>query len=440
MSFNAVGVVVMISGPGDTAGEVAIAREVIAKWNSDHSADRGVVFIPKHHSSDTVPVYRRGVDGQAVINEQITEHSDVVLCLFKYRLGTPTPRNEYSGTAEEADLREADARVHMYFWDGDAVPKSVTEGTNREQWDRLNEFRESFYANDKGLFDTYDSDEHLREKLERALWSDARNFQKTRETAKAPAALTSPSATPSITVSVTEDVWRVPEAILGRFLEDLISNDIREEQEFAASYGDRTDPRFEAALATTRGYVRRDPKTAAQIDEWAHGVRARLRSFDREVASSAALPIEILLNTDRRLEGVEVELVFEEVVGVEATTRTMSDIWTPLHVPPKPETSPHADVSASWPDVPDWTQDGNDVVMIVDAGELRIRRLPVPRLSSLVLMVPCTVPAPAPSEIKYTWRVTAANIDQTLAGEGTIPVMTDGDRALARWWAQSERR
>jgi hypothetical protein len=231
----------------------------------------------------------------------------------------------------------------------------------------------------------------------------------------------------------------VPDGLLGRFLEDLISGDTREEHEFARSYGS-----FEAAYASTQKNLRRArtraPKTEAQIDEWTRGTRAKLRTFDREIASTAARPIEISLNSDRRLEDVEVELVFEGVVGVEATMKTLSDIWSPLHVEPKPDISSSINVPVDSPGMPEWAQDGNDVVVTVYAGGLRNRRKPVIVESLLVLMIPCTVSAPAPSEITYTWRVTAANIDQDLTGEGTIPVMRDADAALARWWVQQSAR
>ncbi len=98
MTFQAIAALVMISGPGDTAEEVEAVKATIAKWNSSHAKDMGVVFVPpQHHSTNTVPVLRAGVDGQAIINEQITDHADVILALFKYRLGTPTPPKRIFG-------------------------------------------------------------------------------------------------------------------------------------------------------------------------------------------------------------------------------------------------------------------------------------------------------------------------------------------------------
>lgn len=178
MTFDPVGVVVMMSGPGDTSDEVATVQRVIIEWNTQHSVVENVVFVPKHFSTNTVPVYRRGTDGQAVINEQLTEGSDVVFCLFKHRLGTPTPRNSHSGTVEEAEIKESKAPVHIYFWNGVAPLEVLSQPEARAEYDRLDEFRKEFHKNNSGLYASYGSLDILAGHIEKALWADARKLKR----------------------------------------------------------------------------------------------------------------------------------------------------------------------------------------------------------------------------------------------------------------------
>lgn len=190
----------MISGPGDTSDEVATVQSVITEWNTQHAVDENVVFVPKHFSTNTVPVYRRGTDGQAVINEQLTEGSDVVFCLFKHRLGTPTPRNPHSGTVEEAEIKESKGPVHIYFWDGDAPSGVLRQQEARAEYDRLEEFRKEFHKNNSGLYASYGSLDVLESHISKALWADARKLKRaaSAQTSIEPVVPTQPQTAPLV--------------------------------------------------------------------------------------------------------------------------------------------------------------------------------------------------------------------------------------------------
>ena len=423
----------MISGPGDTSSEVQIVREEIAAWNSKHSVTQGVVFIPKHFSTNTVPIYRRGSDGQAVINEQVTNDSDIVVALFKHRLGTPTPRNSKSGTVEEADIKEADGTVHVYFWGGD-VPQEVARG---DEWKRLEAFRDEFHANERGLYASYESHDDLREQVERALWDDARSIAATvpagtasveravEEPVNLPAATT---ATRDVEVSVELEatVWFAPD--VDKLIEHMISEDIRGEHAYAAKYkpAAAAATRIGARLGTERG----EPKRPSEISDWADSVRARADELHKAIAAGAATPVIVKLNSDKILERVEIEIIFEGVLGVEPSDSTLHEHWpalSPIPRHPMDFRIPKLDVAALGPLQAEWAQDGNDVVLTLTLDELRNRRVPVQLDNTVVLRVPSAKPPKTPA-FRYTWRASAAGTDHEWTGSGDILLI---DRAAS---------
>lgn len=426
MTFDALGVLVMISGPGDTKEEVAAIREAIATWNADHAADQKIVFVPKHYSTDAVPVYVDEVDGQAIINEQITDVSDVVIAVFRHRLGTPTPRDEYSGTVEEAKRRSPTGKVHVFFWEGPNVPRSILDDPKqKEQWDRLQSYRGTFHANTSGIYKTYETSEQLKDAVLQALWWDARKLGHDR-----PDSMPSPRpADPSfeVKVDVRGAVWHLP--TLANFLEFMIERDIREEREWATE--NNTSPAYLQTVFRAGPGQPRVPKSDVQIQAWADKVHADLHRFDEQFAAAAGTPVEIALAADGLIENVEVEVVFHEVVGLDREVKKLTDIWTPLHVPPP--LGPNWDFPSYNLDAislhTSWEQDGDDVVLIINAGTLRKRRLPDIFAAPMVLMIPTDESA---DEISYTWTVTGANNFQEV-GQGRIPIETDPADAMKRW-------
>lgn len=187
MTFDALAAVVMISGPGDTGEEVSAVEATINKWNRNHAEGERIVFIPQHYLADSVPVLSKDVDGQAIINEQITDRADIVIALFKYRLGTPTPRNKYSGTVEEAESKSRTGSVHVYFWNGDLVPREIADDAQKNRkLAELKEYRETFHFKvnssyeKKGSYGSYYSIEDLKKSVDKALWMDARQLKASR--------------------------------------------------------------------------------------------------------------------------------------------------------------------------------------------------------------------------------------------------------------------
>jgi hypothetical protein len=109
---------VTLCGPGDVEKEIKIAREVIDKWNQTHWESTGWGLKTQHWNTDAVPTMTER--GQAAINHQLIDDSDIIVAVLWTRLGTPTGLAE-SGTEEEITRATArEIRVLSYFSDLEA--------------------------------------------------------------------------------------------------------------------------------------------------------------------------------------------------------------------------------------------------------------------------------------------------------------------------------
>lgn len=89
---------VMVAAPGDVTDELALIYKVMAEWNAVHSRDRRAALMLLHWSTHSRPAM--GARGQDIINRQVTEQSDLLIAVFRGKLGSPT--GDYaSGTVEE---------------------------------------------------------------------------------------------------------------------------------------------------------------------------------------------------------------------------------------------------------------------------------------------------------------------------------------------------
>ena len=125
---------VMVGAPSDIEGEISIVRGILQQWNLLHSETQNIVLLPLHWSSDAFPLF--GKHPQKIINDQVVAKSDIMICIFGGRVGSPTDSYE-SGTIEEINEHlKAGKQVMIYF-------KKKVGNNSSEQLVKLNAFKDS---------------------------------------------------------------------------------------------------------------------------------------------------------------------------------------------------------------------------------------------------------------------------------------------------------
>jgi hypothetical protein len=171
---------VLVAGPRDTADEVTAVRRTIDGFTAEIDGTH-VITRSLHWSTDTSP--ELGADAQSIIDEQMVSEADILVGIFKDRLGWPTPRAA-SGTAEEIDVvHHAGKPVHVYL-----SSQPIPRDHDREQFAALDGFKADIQK--LGLVGQYSSIHDLTDQVRRALERDVRNFMQRaskRSTAPLPA-------------------------------------------------------------------------------------------------------------------------------------------------------------------------------------------------------------------------------------------------------------
>lgn len=104
---------IMFGSPSDIEEEIQVAFQVLNHWNSLHSEQSKIVLLPLHWSISSYPAM--GKHPQKILDEQLVEKSDLLICIFGTRLGSPTD-TEISGTVEEIkEHRKTGKDVMMFF-------------------------------------------------------------------------------------------------------------------------------------------------------------------------------------------------------------------------------------------------------------------------------------------------------------------------------------
>jgi predicted transcriptional regulator len=142
MSYDAVVYRVMISCPGDAEQERDAARAVLYDWNSAHAEAERKILLPVDWRHDAVP--DAGTPPQQSVNAQITDKADLLIAIFKHRLGTPTDKFP-SGTVEEIQkFIEAGKPVWLYFSSEDIPQEKIDQFTELKEFQEQNK-TSSFY-------------------------------------------------------------------------------------------------------------------------------------------------------------------------------------------------------------------------------------------------------------------------------------------------------
>jgi len=117
MARNATALRVLIASPSDVERERETLANVIERWNATNSISIGIILEPIRWETHAYP--EAGDHPQGLLNRQIVDDSDIIVAVFRSRLGTPTPKAA-SGTVEEIErLRARDKPVLIYFSSSD---------------------------------------------------------------------------------------------------------------------------------------------------------------------------------------------------------------------------------------------------------------------------------------------------------------------------------
>lgn len=168
MPFFATVLQALVASPSDPVEERRAVQQALQTYNVDNSEESGVVFLPLLHEEHCYPL--QGKRPQALVNEQIVDRSDLVVAIFRTRIGTPTGEAE-SGTVEEIERLLAASKLVMAYFHVGAVPIADIDP---EQLRRLSGLKARL--RDAGLVGDYDSVGELQAKLPRHLRRVVRDY------------------------------------------------------------------------------------------------------------------------------------------------------------------------------------------------------------------------------------------------------------------------
>lgn len=125
---------IVLSCPTDVEVEKEIIQSVIEDFNRTIGNNLNITLNLKHWSTDSYA--QSGGPAQELLNQQFIDDSDMIICIFWGRMGTPTEAYE-SGTAEEMQKAiEKGKQVFLYFSNAPISPRNL----DGEQFERVQAF------------------------------------------------------------------------------------------------------------------------------------------------------------------------------------------------------------------------------------------------------------------------------------------------------------
>lgn len=153
---------IMVASPSDIQEEIKVAFNVLNHWNDLHSEKSRMVLLPLHWSISSYPA--AGNHPQKLLDKQVVEKSDLLVCVFGAKLGTPTD-TEISGTVEEIkEHRKAGKDVMVFF----KLSIDNITSVDLEQLQKIKDFKETI-KNDVlwcDFSDANDFEQKLSDKLQ----------------------------------------------------------------------------------------------------------------------------------------------------------------------------------------------------------------------------------------------------------------------------------
>lgn len=150
----------MIGCPSDVKKEVGVAKEVIANWTDLNAEANGMVLLPLHWSSNSYPVL--GKHPQKELDKQLVEKSDMLVCIFAAKVGTPTDTAE-SGSIEEIEEHVKAGKPVMLFF---RKQVDITD-LKPEEVIKLNDFKKRMQV--KGVYFEFDDENDFQDLFSKKL-------------------------------------------------------------------------------------------------------------------------------------------------------------------------------------------------------------------------------------------------------------------------------
>ena len=155
-AFRAIVHRVVVGSPSDVENERKAARDAIYAWNDHNAHHYDTVLLPILWETHAIP--ELGDRPQAIINRQLIETSQILVCIFWSRVGTPTGEAD-SGTVEEImKFMDAGNPVLVYF-----CTKDLPQSFDPNQWSRLQKFKARI--KNKGLIAEFETEYELTSKM-----------------------------------------------------------------------------------------------------------------------------------------------------------------------------------------------------------------------------------------------------------------------------------
>jgi hypothetical protein len=150
---------VLIASPSDTAAERDVISECIRDWNSVHVHD-GAHCRDVRWELDSVPAL--GERSQAIVNKQLVDDADILIGVFKARLGTATGASQ-SGTVEEIERCDKAGKPVMLYFSTGAIPRDH----DPEQLQLVKDYQRQIMG--RSIYGDFSDIEDLRRKVSRHL-------------------------------------------------------------------------------------------------------------------------------------------------------------------------------------------------------------------------------------------------------------------------------
>lgn len=150
---------IVLSCPTDVQHEREVIENVLKDFNKTIGVGLGITLNLKHWTTDSYS--QSGGTAQSLLNDQFINDSDMIICIFWGRMGTPTEDYE-SGTAEEMLKAISDGKqVFLYFSNISIAP----DKTDTSQLEQVKSFEKKIQALGLQYYKRYDDLEDFKSKI-----------------------------------------------------------------------------------------------------------------------------------------------------------------------------------------------------------------------------------------------------------------------------------